>query len=223
MSGEEGHPLNERVRELLAQITALQEELRATLTEQEARVRYTIEGKRIEFEQAVRQAHTRLRLGFWRWLRLSRPRNVLASPFIYGMIVPLVFFDLSLLLYQAVCFRLFGIARVRRADYMVVDRHKLAYLNIAEKFNCFYCEYANGLMAFAREVVARTEQYWCPIKHARKVLDEHARYKQFMEYGDAENFREHWLALRQELSVANAGRACESVGCKQCGQSGTPS
>ncbi|HQQ62883.1 MAG TPA: hypothetical protein PLF22_04840, partial [Pseudomonadales bacterium] len=105
MSDHHEPTLNERARELLAQISSLQDELRDTLTEQEARVRYTIEGKRIEFEHAVNEAHRRLKLGLWRWLRLSRPRNILAAPFIYGMIFPLVFFDLSLALYQAVCFR----------------------------------------------------------------------------------------------------------------------
>jgi hypothetical protein len=209
--------LNERARELLAQISSLQDELRDTLTEQEARVRYTIEGKRIEFEHAVREAHRQLKLGFWRWLRLSRPRNILAAPFIYGMIFPLVFFDLSLSLYQAVCFRLFGIARVKRSDYMVVDHHKLAYLNIAEKFNCLYCEYGNGLVAYAREIVARTEQYWCPIKHAHKILDPHAHYSHFMEYGDAESFRQHWQVLRDDLAPDSHKRACEAGGCnKSC-------
>ena len=36
---------------------------------------------------------------------------------------------------------------------------------------------------------ARTEQDWCPIKHARRVRDAHARYPVFFEHGDAETFR----------------------------------
>lgn len=207
--------MNDRIRGLLAQINGLQEELREAIGEQETKVRYTIEGKRVEFEQAVRQAHARLRLGFWAWLRTSRPRNIIAAPFIYGMVFPLVLFDISITLYQHVCFRLFGIARVRRADYIVVDRHKLAYLNMVEKFNCFYCEYGNGLMAYAREVVACTEQYWCPIKHARKVLDAHGHYANFMEYGEADRYREQWMALRAELAEQKP-RACESGDCGSC-------
>jgi hypothetical protein len=34
--------------------------------------------------------------------------------------------------------------------------------------------YANGVFAYVREVGSRTEQYWCPIKHARRVLGVHA-------------------------------------------------
>lgn len=214
MSDHHEPSLNDRIRELLAQITALQEELRDTLTAQEARVRYTIEGKRIEFERTVQEAHARLKQGLWRWLRMSRPRNVMAAPFIYGMIVPLVLFDVSITLYQHVCFRLFGIARVQRSAYMVIDHHKLSYLNIAQKFNCLYCEYGTGLMAYAREIVARTEQYWCPIKHAHKVLDPHAHYSHFMEYGDADNFQQHWQVLRDELAPDSQTRACQPGACK---------
>lgn len=209
-------PLNEKVRGLLGQITVLQDELRKTLDEQEARVRYTIEGKKVEFEQAVRQAHARMRLRWWQWLRLSRPRNILAAPFIYGMALPLALFDLSLWLYQQICFPLFGIRPVKRSDYIIVDRHKLAYLNVIEKFNCVYCGYGNGLLAYAREIVARTEQYWCPIKHARKTLDNHAHYQHFMEYGDTENFRERWQQLRDDLVPDNHPRACEAKSCDAC-------
>ncbi|MDE2512291.1 MAG: hypothetical protein KGL74_14295 [Elusimicrobia bacterium] len=42
------------------------------------------------------------------------------------------------------------------------------YLNWIELFNCDYCSYAGGLIAFAREVSSRAEQYFCPIKHASR-------------------------------------------------------
>lgn len=57
-----------------------------------------------------------------------------------------------------------------------------------EKFNCIYCGYGNGLAAYAKEIIARTEQYWCPIKHATHVKDPHSRYHHFFEYGDAEGY-----------------------------------
>jgi len=62
---------------------------------------------------------------------------------------------------------------------------------------CVYCGYANGLIAYVREIAARTEQYWCPIKHARPIPAPHARYRVFFEYGDAR-------AYRQELSGCTA-------------------
>ena len=91
--------------------------------------------------------------------------------------------------YQAICFPIYKIPKVRRRDYLVFDRHHLAYLNIIEKINCAYCSYANGAIAFVREVAARTEVYWCPIKHARRVLGPHPHYQGFADFGDAEAFR----------------------------------
>ena len=35
--------------------------------------------------------------------------------------------------------------------------------------NCIYRSYANGLCSYVTEVAARTEQHWCPIKHARRL------------------------------------------------------
>ena len=64
-----------------------------------------------------------------------------------------------------------------------MDRRKLAYLNSIEKFNCVYCEYVNGLIAYVQEIAGRTEQYWCPIKHAMRVKSMHSRYRHFLDYG----------------------------------------
>jgi hypothetical protein len=88
--------------------------------------------------------------------------------------------------------------RPRRA-YFVIDRHELAYLNGIEKVNCTFCSYANGLLAYVREVAARTEHYWCPIKNARAIPAPHHRYHFFLDYGDAEGYRQGLPALRDAL------------------------
>ena len=68
------------------------------------------------------------------------------------------------------CFPIYGIERVQRRRYFAIDRHTLAYLNAIEKANCLYCSHANGVIAYVREVAARTEQYWCPIKHCQPTI-----------------------------------------------------
>ena len=78
------------------------------------------------------------------------------------------------------------------------DRFHLRYLNLFERFPCAYCEYANGLLAYAVEVAARTEQYFCPIKHARKLLGSHARAQRFLEYGDATAYHARLEAFGQQ-------------------------
>ncbi|MEY5100203.1 MAG: hypothetical protein RJA36_2922 [Pseudomonadota bacterium] len=86
----------------------------------------------------------------------------------------------------------------RRRDYLVFDRADLPYLNAIEKFNCLYCSYGNGVLAYAREIAARTEQYWCPIKHARRIRDAHEHYPRFFEHGDAAAFRAGLERLQQQ-------------------------
>ncbi len=180
--------MNDRIRQLLSQISALEDELRAARHGHEDRVYFEIKGKRIEFEQRIKQAHGRLKTGFFRWLVTERPQNLITGPIIYGMIVPLLVLDLFVSLYQATCFPIYRVEKVRRGDYIVFDRQHLQYLNFIEKFHCTYCAYGSGLIAYVGEIVARTEQYFCPIKHARKVLGSHPRYGRFLDYGDAAEF-----------------------------------
>jgi hypothetical protein len=181
--------MNKKIRDLLDQIAALEDDLRLTVQEQEASALYEIRGKRIEFEASVRQAHLRLKQGFFRWLVTNRPQNLITGPIIYSMIVPLLLLDLCVSFYQASCFPIYGIRKVCRGDYIVFDRQQLDYLNFIEKFHCSYCAYGNGLMAYVSEIVGRTEEYFCPIKHARKVLGNHSRYARFLGYGEAADYR----------------------------------
>lgn len=122
-------------------------------------------------------------------------KNAIIMPIIYSMVIPIVIFDVSVFLYQHIVFRVCGIPIVRRKDYFVIDRHLLGYLNPLQKFNCVYCGYGNGVAAYGKEIIARTEQYWCPIKHATSVKDPHDHYRNFFEYGDAEGYRENLSAV----------------------------
>ncbi|MDP1594344.1 MAG: hypothetical protein Q8L80_08920 [Gallionella sp.] len=193
--------MNNRIRQILDQIGQLEAELQTALDEQASRLRYQIEDKRIIFEQTIRAAHRHVKLGVFRWFLTVRPQNFLTMPVIYSLIIPLVLFDLCVTFYQWICFPVYGIARVRRADYIVMDHQQLAYLNIIEKVHCMYCSYAVGMLGYAREVTARTEQYFCPIKHASKILSAHSRYKDFLDYGDAENFHGKLEEFRADLAI----------------------
>lgn len=192
--------MESRIRQLLKQITALEGDLQAALHEHEAGTLYQIKGKRVTFERGVEEAHRRLKMGIFRWLVAGRPQNLLTAPVIYGMAIPLFLLDLCVTLFQATCFPIYGIAKARRSDYIVFDRQHLEYLNAIEKFHCAYCAYANGIMAYACEIIARTEQYFCPIKHARKILGAHARYARFLAYGEAADFHKKLEVFRAALA-----------------------
>jgi hypothetical protein len=175
--------------------------LQAAIAQQEDLLRYRIEGKRIVFEQAIHDAQKRVKLGVFRWFLTVCPQNYLTMPIIYGTAIPLVLFDLSASVYQMTCFPVYRIAKVKRSDYIVFDHHLLAYLNIIEKAHCLFCSYAVGLLAYTSEIVARTEQYFCPIKHARKVLAANSRYEHFLRYGDEEDFHGKLEEFRSELAM----------------------
>lgn len=192
--------MNERIQQLLDQITALEDELRIALSEQQSSVLFQIKGKRIEFEKSIKETHRRLKTNFFRWLVTNRPLNLLTGPIIYAMIIPLVITDIFVTFYQWTCFPIYGIKKVRRADYIIYDRQQLQYLNFIEKFHCTYCAYGSGMICYVTEIVARTEQYFCPIKHARKILGSHTRYARFMEFGEAENYQQKLEDYRQSLA-----------------------
>jgi hypothetical protein len=188
------------IDELLERIVTLEKDLEIELDRARDQWRYRIDAGRVRFERDVRQAHKRLKKSIPRFLRESSIPNLLTSPLIYSMVVPIALLDLWITIYQSVCFRVYGIARVRRSTYVVIDRQHLAYLNAIEKLNCVYCGYANGVFAYIREVAGRTEQYWCPIRHARRVRGPHPHYRQFVDYGDAEGYHRRLIPLRAELS-----------------------
>jgi hypothetical protein len=192
--------MNNRVSELLSEITKLEDELRTALSEQQSSMFFEINGKRIEFQQSIKETHKRLKTSFLRWLVTDRPQNLITGPIIYSMIIPLALTDLFVSFYQATCFPIYGIKKVKRGDYIIFDRQQLNYLNFIEKFHCSYCAYGSGMIAYVSEIVARTEQYFCPIKHARKIIGTHRRYARFLDYGEAEDYEGKLEQFRQRLS-----------------------
>lgn len=184
---------------ILGKIRDLELQLEAEFARKRAGLRYGLERGRVKFDEEVVRRHLELRKGLIPYLLSARFLVVITAPVIYSLIVAFVVLDLWVSLYQAICFRVYGIPQVKRRDYLVFDRTGLAYLNAMEKLNCAYCSYANGVVAYVREVAARTEQYWCPIKQARRLTGAHARYAGFAEYGDAEHYRERLRALRTEM------------------------
>lgn len=166
------------------------------------RWRYRAHRGRVWVDRELREAHRRLRQSIPTYVLEGNVLSLLTAPVIYSLLLPFVLLDFWVTLYQSVCFRIYGIARVPRRRYFVIDRHKLAYLNGIEKVHCTFCSYANGLIAYVREVAACTEQYWCPIKHARTLPVPHSRYHLFVDYGDAERYRRDLALLREALRRA---------------------
>jgi hypothetical protein len=185
--------------DLSQRIRSLEKELQTTLGDKEKAFRYNWQKGKAKFESGVISEHLKLKQGLAAYLLESRLLAVVTAPIIYFGIVPFALLDLFLALYQGTCFPVYRIPKVRRSEYLIFDRSRLKYVNLLERFNCWYCSYANGLFAYATEVAARTEQHWCPIKHASRVRSPHSRYPHFLDYGDARGYRNQVETIRNDF------------------------
>ncbi len=116
-------------------------------------------------------------------------KRLASLPFIWMMVLPMVFLDFFAEIYHHICFPLYEIPLIKRPKYIKIDRHKLEYLSPTDKINCVYCGYANGLMHYLTEIAGETERYWCGIKHEQSadfIPPKH--HADFIEYGDRRAF-----------------------------------
>lgn len=189
-----------QIENLIERIRGLEEEVQTEFDRKRDDFSFVIDEKRLRFSEEVAELQRRSSVGVFRYILAAQPLKWITAPIIYAGFVPMLLLDLFLLVFQAVCFPVYHIPKAKRSDYLVLDRVDLPYLNAVEKLNCFYCGYANGLASYFREIAARTEQCWCPIKHARRIKTAHDRYPTFFEYGDAESYRVGLERLRAALA-----------------------
>lgn len=192
--------------ELLARIRALESELDTRLAERRRAFGYRMRRGRVLISRRVQARQRALKIGIRCYLLDSGVLTILTAPFIYAVVLPILLLDAFASVYQAICFRVYGLSRVRRRDYVVFDRHRLPYLNAIQKLNCLYCAYANGVVAYVAEIASRTEQYWCPIKHAERVAGTHRRYDGFLDYGDVGDYPDSLDGQRRKLKAELAGQ-----------------
>ncbi len=193
--------MNSKASAIVDRIRALEAELEVRIAEERAEMGERLDKGRAELDRDLEAMHRSLRVGVLRYISEAQISVILTAPVIYALLLPFAFLDLSVSIYQAICFRAYEIERVRRRDYIAYDRGRLSYLNAIEKINCTYCSYANGVIAYVREVAGRTEQYWCPIKHALKVRGQHKRQRLFEEYGDGADYRQRLARHRDALKT----------------------
>jgi hypothetical protein len=191
--------MNDKLDSLLQKMQELEREMMQELRRKETEFLYEVRQKKVRFSEEAKAKHRRLSKRIHRFLLESSFLVLLMAPIIWACLIPIALLDLVITVYQALCFPIYGIPKVRRSDYLLLDRHRLAYLNILEKLNCEYCAYGNGVLAYVTEVAARTEQYWCPIKHALRMKSMHSRYRFFFDYGDAEHYRQQIEQVRRSF------------------------
>jgi len=191
--------MDDKLNTLIKRMRELEIELAQEIQKKEAEFFYEVRKRKVRFTAEAKARHRQLVKRIYRTLLDSKPLIILTAPVIWAILLPLVLLDLVTFVFQAVCFPIYGIPKVRRGDYIVVDRQHLGYLNLIEKANCIYCGYANGLLAYVVEMAGRVEQYWCPIKHASGLKSMHSRYGEFFDYGNAEDYRQRVERIRRKF------------------------
>lgn len=169
--------MNKRIEELLASIKVLEKELRHEI-QRICIDTYVIRDRTVRFKDEIKARHKEQAMRLFDYLRHVKLKHVPSAPLIWLCVFPALFMGLIVSLFQAICFYLYGIPKVRRRDYFIIDRQYLGY---------------------GTEIATRTEQYWCPIKHASQLKVEHSRYKRFLEYGDSEQFRASAGSVRSDF------------------------
>ncbi len=122
--------------------------------------------------------------------------HMFSLPFIWFPLIGVLFLDLLVTIYQAICFPIYRIEKVKRSEYILInDRNRLAYLEIHEKAGCMYCGYVNGFLLYAKEIAGRTEKYWCGVMHQDKPgfkVQESQVKQNFSLYGSEADFHKKY-------------------------------
>ena len=191
--------MNDRLEAILQNIRQLEDELLEEITKKKKEFLYEVYEKKIRFSKEVREQHKKLYESTFRYIVSISLRNLATAPAIGFCMVAALIMDLMVSTYQFFRFPVYGIPKVKRSEYIVIDRQYLSYLNPLEKISCVLCGYFNGVIAYVQEVAARTEQHWCPVKHARKMMVLHSRYENFIDYGDAVGYRKVFEKVRKSF------------------------
>ncbi len=191
--------MSDKIREIIEEIEAMKVKLGEEIAQQESHISYEIRNGYVKFEKDVFAKQKENMKNLLAWFREVPFLQFLTAPIIYGMVIPAIFLDVIIFIYQHVVFRIFKFEFLKRSDYIVFDRHYLGYLNPIEKLNCVYCSYMNGLLQYASAIAARTEFYFCPIKHAKKIVYQHDYYDDFLFYGEEDDYQKKLQELRKKV------------------------
>lgn len=191
--------MNSKIKEIIEQMEELEEKLKTEIETHEKDISYEIKEGYVKFEESVLEQQKRMMKGLVAYFGETPLSHLLSSPLVYSMVIPAVILDIMLFIYQNIIFRIYGFEFVKRSDYIIFDRQYLRYLNCIEKLNCMYCAYFNGLMHYAAELAAKTELYFCPIRHAKKTLYKHRYHKDFLMYGDGDDYQTKLKEIREKI------------------------
>lgn len=191
--------MSNKIDEIVSKINELEDELIDELKKKEEEFFYKFENEKVIFEQDIINNGKSRIINSIKYLSSFPVLAIFTIPFIWAMLIPIFIVDVLITIYQVICFPIYKIPKVKRSQYVVMDRYNLFYLDKVEKINCWYCEYFNGVIAYVTEIAGRTEQFWCPIKHSRHIKGKHSRYNKFFDFGDYIKYRDQLEKRRSDF------------------------
>ena len=132
---------------------------------------------------------------------MQHRKHAITTPLIFAPLIPILALDFFATLYMHLAFPLYGLEKIKRNEYIRLDRHKLKYLNLGQKIYCMYCGYANGFLYYASAIAGRTEDYWCAIRHEEiKKFKLQPHQADFVEFGDAQGYQDNPSGYKRHSS-----------------------
>ena len=128
-----------KIDEIVLKIKVLEDELLEELKHKEKEFFYKIENGKAQFQREVMEEGRLKITSSLKYLSSFPVLAILTIPFIWSMMIPILLIDIFVSVYQYVCFPIYKIPRVKRKDYIIMDRYNLFYLDRVEKINCWYC------------------------------------------------------------------------------------
>lgn len=110
------------IQEILKKIETLNNDLREEYDRMLEKYGFSFQEKKIIFLEEFKKRNKKFKLPLWRPLTTTNLRQIIAIPFISGMIIPAIFLDICITIYQGIAFSLYRIPKVKRSEYIIYDR-----------------------------------------------------------------------------------------------------
>jgi hypothetical protein len=122
--------MSEKIDALLERMRGLEKEIVRELQRKEMEFFYEVRLGKVRFTQEARARHKQMVKRFTTYIRDSRAMIVFTSPVIWACLVPILILDLTMKLYQAICFPIYGIPKVKRRDSSRFNRQTCARIAV---------------------------------------------------------------------------------------------
>ena len=106
--------MNDRLQELLNKIKQLETELLEEIQKKEKEYFYEIRDKKIHFKKEIKKKNKLLVKKIRRYLGDAPLMNIITAPVIWSCLLPALFLDLVVSLYQMICFPVYSIPKVKQ-------------------------------------------------------------------------------------------------------------